>query len=55
MKRKLFFVEAYAKVEKTISQNLSDEFGIDERASRIMKLVKDEVSEDLFNSLIQEL
>ena len=52
MKRRILFVENYAKVEKVIAQDLSDDFGIDERAARIMRLVSGEVSENLLNSLI---
>ena len=55
MKRKVFFVETYAKVEKSIVQNLSNEFDIDERAARIMQLMKDEVSDDLLESFVLEL
>ncbi len=55
MKRRVLFVENYAKVEKVIAQDLSSEFGIDERAARIMQLVSDEVSDDLLGMLIGEL
>ena len=55
MKRRILFVENYAKVEKVIAQDLSDDFGIDERAARIMQLVSDEVSDDLLGMLIGEL
>ena len=46
MKRRVLFVENFAKVEKVISQNLSEHFEIDERASRILKLMEGEVSDD---------
>jgi hypothetical protein len=52
MKRRILFVENYAKVEKVIAQDLSDDFGIDERAARIMRLVSGEVSESLLIRLI---
>ncbi len=55
MKRRVLFVENYAKVEKVITQDLSNEFGIDERAARIMRLVEGEVSEDLLDMLLGEL
>ena len=55
MKRRVLFVENYAKVEKVIAQDLTNDFGIDERAARIMRLVSGEVSEDLLNMLIGEL
>ena len=55
MKRRVLFVENYAKVEKVITQDLSNEFGIDERAARIMRLVEGEVSEDLLYMLLGEL
>lgn len=55
MKRRVLFVENYAKVEKVITQDLSNEFGIDERAARIMRLVEGEVSEDLLDMLMTEL
>ncbi len=55
MKRRVLFVENYAKVEKVITQDLSNEFGIDERAARIMRLVEGEVSEDLLCMLLGEL
>ncbi len=52
MKRRVLFVENYAKVEKVIAQDLTNVFDIDERAARIMRLVSGEVSEDLLNMLI---
>ena len=55
MKRRILFVENYAKVEKVIPQDLSNEFGIDERAARIMRLVEGEVSEELLEMLMSEL
>ena len=55
MKRRVLFVENFAKVEKVITQDLSNEFGIDERAARIMRLVEGEVSEELLNVLMGEL
>lgn len=55
MKRRILFVENYAKVEKVIAQDLTNDFGIDERAARIMRLVSGEVSEDLLHMLIGEL
>ena len=51
MKRRVLFVENYAKVEKVIAQDLTNVFDIDERAARIMRLVSGEVSEDLLNVL----
>ena len=39
MKRRVLFVENYAKVEKVIAQDLTNDFDIDERAARIMRLV----------------
>ena len=55
MKRRVLFVENFAKVEKVISQNLSEHFEIDERASRILKLMEGEVSDDLLMMLGGEL
>lgn len=55
MKRRIFYVETYARVEKSIVQNLTEEFNIDERAARIMQLMKDEVSDDLLLTFFQEL
>ena len=51
MKRRVLFVENYAKVEKVIAQDLTNDFDIDERAARIMRLVSGEVSKDLLNVL----
>ena len=55
MKRRILFVENFAKIEKVIPQNLSNEFDIDERAARIMRLVEGEVSEELLEMLMSEL
>ena len=55
MKRRLFFVESYAKVDKTIVQDMTDEYDIDERASRIIQLIEGEVSDRLLDVLRLEL
>ena len=55
MKRRVLFVENFAKVDKVITQNLSEHFDIDERAVRILKLMEGEVSDDLLLMLNNEL
>ena len=52
MKRRILFVENFAKVENVIIRDLSNEYGLDERAARIMQQVEDLVSENLLNNLI---
>ena len=55
MKRRMMFVENYAKVNKVLIQNLCDEYNIDESAAKVMMLIKGEVSDGLLRMLVQEL
>ena len=55
MKSRVLFVENFAKVDKVITQDLSDDYGIDGRAARIMQLMEGEVSDGLLMVLISEL
>ena len=55
MKRRILFVENFAKVENVIIRDLSNEYGLDERAARIMQLVEGEVSEELLEMLMDKL
>ena len=55
MKRRVLFVENFAKVERVILQDLTSEFNIDERAARIMMLMEGEISNELLRVLVQEL
>ena len=52
MKRRILFVENFAKVENVIIRDLSNEYGLDERAARIMQQVEGLVSENLLGNLI---
>ena len=52
MKRRVLFVENFAKVEKVIPQDLSSDFELNECAARIISLVKGEVSDNLFDMLV---
>ena len=54
MKRRVLFVENYAKVEKVIPQDLSDDFGIDERAARIMRLSADYILDYCYTCIAME-
>ncbi len=40
MKRRILYVENFAKVENVIIRDLSNEYGLDERAARIMQQVE---------------
>ena len=55
MKRRVLFVENFARVEKVIPQDLSKDYDLDETAARIIALVKDEVSDNLFDMLVEYL
>ena len=55
MKRRVLFVENFARVEKVIPQDLSKDYDLDETAARIIALVKDEVSDNLFDMLVEHL
>ena len=55
MKRRVLFVENFAKNEGVIIQDLTSEFNLDERAIRIMMLMDGEVSDNLLRTLVQQL